>query len=189
MAKFFIKIITKELPKSSAINADGISELLYKAFNETKKEMKIGKASFLAICSFTGTPPTFCLHSGDVRLGHFFEGTPIEWITNVHTGANPLGDFFTTDMLKNNKKQILTRCFNLQRQLKLELSELPKTHGKMVVATDGFWAESTLDMQGSILRGEQCQNNDDVSVLMLDWVGTLDGLPNNTEENLIVSTS
>ncbi|MTC56634.1 MULTISPECIES: hypothetical protein [Providencia] len=168
MAVFFSKILSNTVDSLTEYSDEIIHFCIQLAFEKTKKQYQIGKASILIFGKLEQS--FFCFHAGDVRLGIYNGNTPIHWVTNVHTGANPLGGFFNIQMLKDEKRKIVTRNFNLQRDLILDfLDEIELFEGNIVIATDGFWAECSHEQQQLILAGHSFLIKDDLTLFMFTW--------------------
>ncbi|MCA3894919.1 hypothetical protein [Vibrio vulnificus] len=183
----FVNEVESGLTNSSPSQVADVEQQLHLAFDKVKSEFKVGKASILVFCVLHRQVTIACLHAGDVRLGQYSEGKAIQWITNVHTGANALGQFFEADMLQNENRHIVTRCLNLQRSLNLESTELerPEQQQYLIVASDGFWAECSTEEQIRLIKGEPHTTDDDCSAMVLTW-NESNRLPSNNHDNLIV---
>lgn len=183
MAAFFSKILSSKIDSFTTYSNKIIYDCIQLAFQQTKKQYRIGKASILILAKLDGA--VSCFHAGDVRLGIYNENMPIRWMTNVHTGANPFGEFFNSVMLQDERRKIVTRSFNLQRNLRLDcLEDIELLEGLMVIASDGFWAECTHEQQQCVLSGDSCLVKDDMTLLVFKWHGD-NKLPNNVD-NLIL---
>lgn len=179
MAAFFSEILSKEIDSLITYSSKIIHDCIQLAFKQTKKQYRIGKASILIFAKFEQA--LFCFHAGDVRLGIYHKKEAIHWITNVHTGANPFGEFFNNQMLQDERRKIVTRNFNLQRNLILDcLENIEPFEGQMVIASDGFWAECTHEQQQSVLSGAPCLVKDDMTLLVFEW-NRDNNLPNNVD--------
>ncbi|GMM77350.1 PP2C family protein-serine/threonine phosphatase [Vibrio alginolyticus] len=185
ITEMFVNEVESGLASSSPSQVSDVEQQLHLAFNKVKSEFKVGKASVLVFFFLHQQVTMSCLHAGDVRLGQYSEGKAIQWITNVHTGANALGQFFEDSMLQDESRHVVTRCLNLQRNLNLEKTEFEITESQLIIASDGFWAECPNEEQQSIIQGKQPSTEDDCTVLVLTW-DKENALPNNHAANLIV---
>ena len=148
--------------------------ILQQAFNATKKELKIGVASFLSLyrCKRSSRVLGFC--AGDCRLG-LLNNKSIQWLSPVHTGANPLGNDFETSMKLIPERHILTKSLNLRRNFEPETFELVASPNDIfVIATDGFWMELNEVEQQSFINESDAglvekPFVDDTSVLLVTW--------------------
>jgi serine/threonine protein phosphatase PrpC len=151
--------------------------ILQQAFNATKKELKIGVASFLSLyrCNRSSRVLGFC--AGDCRLG-LLNKKSIQWLSPVHTGANPLGNDFETSMKLIPERHILTKSLNLRRNFEPEIFELVASPNDIfVIATDGFWVELNEEEQQSFINKSDAglvekPFIDDTSVLLVTWSET-----------------
>ncbi|MEX9815918.1 hypothetical protein AB7X09_07085 [Providencia rettgeri] len=187
MAKFFFEIVIQELNsiEQSHLTENIVDHILQLGFKETKAKYKIGKASLLVIGTFNSGESVFCFHTGDIRLGNWKKDKSINWLTNVHTGANPLGEPFVQSMLKDENRKIVTRCFNLQKTFLLDYKKVTEVDCRLIIATDGFWAECYNEKQQAIIEGSEFSVQDDLSVLVLTWDRD-DKLPCNQNGLLIL---
>jgi len=148
--------------------------IIQKAFNATKKELKIGVASFLSLYRCNRLNRVFGFCAGDCRLG-LLKNKSIQWLSPVHTGANPLGNDFETSMKLIPERHILTKSLNLRRNFEPETFELVTSPNDIfVIATDGFWMElNEVEQQVFINKPDAGLGNkpfvDDTSVLLITW--------------------
>lgn len=148
--------------------------IIQQAFNATKKELKIGVASLLSLyrCKRSNSILGFC--AGDCRLG-LLNNKSIQWLSPVHTGANPLGNDFKTSMKLMPERHILTKSLNLRRNFEPEMFKfVVSADDVFVFATDGFWMELNEVQQQTFINepdlyfGEESLI-DDTSVLLVTW--------------------
>ncbi|WP_028870479.1 hypothetical protein [Psychromonas arctica] len=190
MAKYYIAQFQQKIKSVTQTNKDQIQQAMHAAYTETKSAFKIGKASFILLSYCHKTDILNCFNSGDSRMG-ILGNQSIQWLSPVHTGANPLGQPFTSEMLKMSKRHILTRSMNLQRPFRPEHSQYKISNEYiLVIATDGFWAELSDKEQVAFINNTQKASNDDTSALIL----TLSQTPkhsfnNNLNENLIINSN
>ena len=149
-------------------------QIIQKAFNATKKELKIGVASFLSLYRCNRSSRIFGFCAGDCRLG-LLNKKSIQWLSPVHTGANPLGNDFESSMKLIPERHILTKSLNLRRNFEPETFELVATPNDIfVIATDGFWMElNEVEQQSFINESDSALVEkpfvDDTSVLLVTW--------------------
>ncbi len=148
--------------------------ILQQAFNATKKELKIGVASFLSLYRCKRSSSIFGFCAGDCRLG-LLNKKSIQWLSPVHTGANPLDNDFETSMKLMPERHILTKSLNLRRNFEPETFELVASPSDIfVIATDGFWMELNEVEQQSFINESDAglvekPFVDDTSVLLVTW--------------------
>jgi len=190
MARYYVDQFQQKIKSIAQTNKDQIQQAIHAAYTETKTAFKIGKASFILLSYCHKTDILNCFNSGDSRMG-VLGGESIQWLSPVHTGANPLGQPFTSEMLKTNKRHILTRSMNLQRPFRPEHSQYKVSNDDiLVVATDGFWAELSDKEQISFINNAQKGSRDDTSALILTLSQSLKGVfNNNLNENLILDSN
>jgi serine/threonine protein phosphatase PrpC len=148
--------------------------LLRQAFNATKKALKIGVASFLSLHRSEHSSRVFGFCAGDCRLG-LLNNKTIQWLSPVHTGANPLGNEFEHSMVSLPERHILSKSLNLRRKFEPVTFELETADDDIfVIATDGFWMElNEVQQQTFINEPSLCLGDkslvDDTSVLLVTW--------------------
>lgn len=174
--KFFTENTSQEKPRLDSYFEDeeNRKQIIQKAFSATKKELKIGVASFLSLYRNDSSNKVYGLCAGDCRLG-LLNNESIQWLSPVHTGANPLGNDFENSMSLVPERHILTKSFNLRRKFEPEAFEIKaSTDDIFAVATDGFWMElDEAQQQSFINKPDTCLADkylvDDTSVLLVTW--------------------
>lgn len=187
MPKYYINIFQQKINLITQINIEVIQQAIQSAYIETKNTFKIGKASFILLFYCHKTEILNCFNSGDIRMG-ILEKKSIRWLSPVHTGANPLGQPFISEMLKMNKRHLLTRSINLQRPFRPEHNQykIAKTD-KLIVATDGFWAELSEREQIAFINNGKKGSSDDTSALIFTWSQSPSSIfKNNFDEHLVL---
>lgn len=155
-------------------DAKNRKQIIQQAFSTTKKELRIGVASFLALYRNDSFDKVYGLCAGDCRLG-VLNNKSIQWLSPVHTGANPSGNDFKNSMSLVPERHILTKSLNLRRKFEPEAFELDtSTDDIFVVATDGFWMELDEAQQQSFINEPDVRLTDkslvdDTSVLLFTW--------------------
>jgi len=148
--------------------------IIQKAFSATKKELKIGVASFLSLYRNDRSNRAYCFCAGDCRLG-LLKNSSIQWVSPVHTGANTMGNGFENSMYLAPERHILTKSLNLRRNFEPEAFELETScEDVFVIATDGFWMELNEVQQQSFINEPEAYKEgkylvDDTSVLLVTW--------------------
>lgn len=137
------------------------------------------RASYCALLLHHKTQNSWAIHCGDCRLGSQKEGNTT-WLTNVHTLANPYGEYFTLEDSKNPDRHTLTRCINARRFERPDVKKIPwGTDLNWILCSDGFWADH-IDQNIPL---EQLE--DDASCLAIS--GNLTDIEHNHDsDNIIV---
>lgn len=189
LSKCFIEAVVSQLKSFTFEGIESGMALISKAFQITQNKLKTGVASFLAIYRCSNTGKFYSFIAGDCRVGVLTKENFINWISPVHTGANPLGDDFIPEMKFNTERHILTRSMNLRRNFNPEtfIFDLLLTD-ILVVATDGFWAELDDDAQQIFISQGIASTSDDTSALLVTWSDTKETLhfKNNIKSNLSI---
>lgn len=188
LAKCYIESISQALQYSNVDDVGVRKEVIQDAFEATKRKIRVGKASFLSVYYSATSEKIVGLSAGDCRAGILKENS-IEWLSPVHTGANPLGELFIPEMRFKDERHILTRSFNLRRDFEPEEFELALSSNEvLVLATDGFWLALDDIEQRSFIARKVANFADDASVLAITWKDkeTQGDFENNADENLLV---
>lgn len=188
LSHHIIEQVEKELLEQEPVNVDLICECIKRIHVSCRNELKVGKASLCLVWIPSNDDKAYSISCGDCRTGVLHDEV-IDWLTPVHTGANYDGKEFAPTMVDEHRRHILTRCFNLQRQLELEVTAFRCTgEDGLIVATDGFWAEASNEAQQGLLRGEVHKFTDDASALVMSGEDRVANVPlnNNQSENLFV---
>lgn len=188
LAKYCITYIHKQLKHKNIDDAGVRKQIVQAAFKATKQKFRVGKASFLSVFYSLESEKIYGMSAGDCRIGKLNTDS-IEWLSPVHTGANPLGKRFEDEMRFMEDRHILTRSFNLRRDFdpeEFELLFLP--HDILVLATDGFWLELDDAEQCSFIGEKGYASVDDTSVLLIGWKGNViqADFKNSSYVNLLV---
>ncbi|MEM5550438.1 hypothetical protein HJP15_01355 [Pseudoalteromonas sp. NEC-BIFX-2020_002] len=182
--KHFSEKVTQAKPRFESYFEDPVkrNQIIQKAFSATKKELKIGVASFLSLYRNYSSNKVYGFSAGDCRLG-LINNKGIEWLSPVHTGANPSGNNFENSMSQAPERHILTKSLNLRRKFEPETFELDSsTDDVLVLATDGFWMElNEAQQQSFINKPNVCFTDkylvDDTSVLLITWSASEQKIP------------
>lgn len=108
---------------------------------------------------------------GDCRIGRLEEQS-IQWINPVHSVINALTQQDETLLRSDPARHRLTRSFKAKR-FEFEQIEWLTLHlckaSTLILATDGFWAELSLNEQIHLLNAQILENPvDDVTCIRLD---------------------
>jgi serine/threonine protein phosphatase PrpC len=137
----------------------------------------LASASYVIVCiDETGTG--FSLHAGDCLLGCRVGQSPVAWVLEPHTLANPFGNVVLTAIAEHPARHHLTRGFRAGEFAVPAISTLAPCAGNIVLASDGFWADLDHDGQSRMIDGQAialAENEDDRSVLVIQPLpGTAD---------------
>jgi len=165
------------------------NQVIQKAFSATKKALKLGVASFLSLYRSEHSNRIFGFCAGDCRLG-LLNNKSIQWLSPVHTGANPLANDFESPMTLLPERHILTKSLNLRRKFDPETFELETSDEDIfVLATDGFWMELNEVQQQTFINKPDTSFGDkylidDTSVLLVTWTDLEQKFTPKFESNL-----
>lgn len=104
------------------------------------------KASYAVVVNDKKTNRTWLANCGDCRVGrHDGCVSKLDWLTPVHTAANPLGESFDREHAAMPERHLLTRHLNARFPSTPSVVELDTaTGGSWILATDGYWLEHQL---------------------------------------------
>ena len=161
--KLVQQLVTKETIKSSDIFLSTFEQIVA----ALKGTFKIGCASLITAYAPKNSTSVWGYTIGDARVGKL-GGDDIAWLTNVHTGANPLGEIFTEEMKSAPQRHLLTRSLNMQRPFnpdyyKIDVSDIES----LVIASDGFWADLSVHQQQLLFSQRKVVTNDDCSFVKI----------------------
>lgn len=151
-------------------------KLFFKVFQkiivDIKKSFKSGTASLIISFIEYGADSVWGYTVGDSRIGIMDE--EISWISAVHTGANPFGESFTDAMKLNPDRHLLTRSLNMRKEYRPDFFQFDVAHNnRFIIASDGFWAELTSELQLNLLAKQQVQTEDDSTFIFIkDLIST-----------------
>jgi len=180
LLKSSVKVFTEKTSQEKPLldcyfeDAENRKQIIQQVFSATKTELKIGVASFLSLYRNNSSNKVYGFCAGDCRLG-LLKDNSIQWLSPVHTGANPLGNDFENSMSLVPERHILTKSLNLRRKFEPEVFELETSIDDVfAVATDGFWMElNEAQQQSFINESDVCLDDkylvDDTSVLLVTW--------------------
>lgn len=161
--KLVQQLVTTETIKSSNIFLGTCEQIVA----ELNKAFKVGCASLITAYVSKNSTSVWGYTIGDARVGKL-GGDDIAWLTNVHTGANPLGELFTEEMKSAPQRHLLTRSLNMQRSFNPDYYEIDVSDiESLVIASDGFWAELSVHQQQLLLSQRKVATNDDCSFLKI----------------------
>lgn len=97
------------------------------------------RASYAALlCHSSGD--AWAMVCGDCRVGTL-RGEQVEWMTPVHTRANPWGQEFVRSHAHLSARHTLTQCWNAKRFDPPQVVALNAQGAVFCLATDGYWLE------------------------------------------------
>ncbi|PRD42455.1 hypothetical protein C5748_16900 [Phyllobacterium phragmitis] len=116
------------------------------------------------------THPCLVGYAGDCILGTFADGGAINWLTAPDTLANALADIPIEQLAKERSRHLLTRSFRSHEFMPPAFRTFDNKPARLLIATDGFWAELPPEGQLAFLSGRVppfIGEHDDRSVLEL----------------------
>ena len=114
-------------------------------------------------------PRIHAIHAGDCLAGLRKPEASIEWVTQPHTLTNAFADRAILEIATDPDRHRLTRSFRSREFMRPDVSQCDG-EGRLILATDGFWADLTADEQLNFLENVdplQRAGRDDCSVLQI----------------------
>lgn len=176
---FISERITHELVADSETFLKGFQQVIV----DLQQSFKSGVASLITSFISYDSKSVWGYTVGDSRIGIMDD--KISWISPVHTGANPFGESFTEAMKLIPERHILTRSLNMRKKYKPVFFQFDvAAEQSLLIASDGFWAELTSELQFNLLARQQVQTEDDSTVISInDFIGSASLSYSATSEN------
>jgi serine/threonine protein phosphatase PrpC len=164
------KEITQSISQESLNDRNVFLSQLRQIVEQLKKVYRKGCASFIIVYIPYNGEQVWGLTVGDARLG-LLTNQCVEWVTPVHTGANPLGEIFTEQMKSLPERNLLTRSLNMRKVFKPDVFEIDiSEETQLIIASDGFWAELPVDIQSTFFGSGGYTTDDDCSAIMISKI-------------------
>lgn len=141
---------------------------------EIRREF-IAETACYAVACINADGIGWSLNCGDCRIGCIRDGKK-EWLSPVHTAANPLGGGFTKENAESLSRNKVTRCWKARGFVSPEMTPLQIGSSVICVATDGYWIEHEM------LNVPLNSLSDDSSILIFN---RSNGSPNIDGENFL----
>jgi len=164
-------LISERLTNEIVADPSLFLDVLQQVIIDLQQSFKSGVASLITCFISYESDIVWGYTAGDSRIGTV--GDEIIWRSPVHTGANPFGESFTDSMKLIPERHILTRCLNMRKKCNFEFFQFNVAKEQsLVIASDGFWAELTSELQLSFLTKQQVKTEDDSSFIGIkDFIG------------------
>jgi serine/threonine protein phosphatase PrpC len=164
------KEITQSISQESLNDKNVFLSQLRQIVEQLKKVYKKGCASFIIVYIPYNAEQVWGLTVGDARLG-ILTNQSVEWVTPVHTGANPLGEIFTEQMKFLPERNLLTKSLTMRKAFKPDLFEIDISEDtQLIIASDGFWAELPAGTQSTFFSRGGYTTDDDCSAIMISKI-------------------
>lgn len=154
---------------SGAIDGRNLSGQLRQIHGSLAGRFARSSASYMIVVVQPQHP---CLvgYAGDCILGTLVDGTAIRWLTAPDTLANALAEIPIEQLAKERSRNLLTRSFRPHEFMPPAFRTFDEKFARLLIATDGFWAELPAEGQLAFLSGSvppSTGEHDDRSVLEL----------------------
>ena len=146
------RLVDGFLASDSPVTEQQICDLLRKAHEELRRQYPADSASYF-IAVQGGQDRLMTFHAGDCRIGKVGQDNAIEWISGAHTLANATAPLSDAALSIHPGRHLLTRSFRPRQFEQPECGQcFPMTGEKLVIATDGFWAEMDVSWQAEFIE-------------------------------------
>ncbi len=177
-------IVNEFLLMEEPTESDSIYNLLVQAHQNFRYQYVSDSASY-CIAIHTNSTQLMVYYSGDCRLGKTNMDGGISWLTCPHTMANAIEKISEEELISSPLRHILTRSFRSQRFQQPDcLTYSIDQKETLIIATDGFWADITPEIQTKLIKGERLTKKakDDISFILLKE-GIFNGKNNLIDSN------
>lgn len=168
LARALVKETVDWFAAAPVVSAETLRDFLRELHRELAPGFPRGSTSYLIV--ILGEKDCFAAYAGDCTLGIFDGKGALLWITAPHTLANAVNELPLADIAKSKTRHLLTSSFRSKEFIAPTIERIEVSNGRLVLATDGFWAELGPDQQTSFLdsgRREQTGDQDDCSALLI----------------------
>lgn len=158
---------------SIATSPDSALELVLDSLKQVQSNLcpdfPFASTSYLALLVLGQTAIT--IHAGDCCLGYLDNDQRMTWLNAPHCGPNWQGDLSHTFIASSPARKRLFNCMSYRRPHEPAVQFIQVTPDTMwILATDGFWAELTVEHQLQAIAGrslEGCSTEDDATFMLL----------------------
>lgn len=157
--------------------AGAMIEQLRVAHAALAKDFVSASASYVLLYA-EATRPTVVLHAGDCLVGRADNGETT-WLLQPHTLANALAPVPLDILAKEPARHLLTRSLRSKHFIVPDLCCIELSDRPLLVATDGFWADTDADGQTAFVNGDRLSDGDeqdDRSVLSISRIKSDGGI-------------
>lgn len=157
-------LLTKIIPSKT-----NLMEMLKQIHNKIRLTFLNDSASYV-IAIFGQEGQLITVHAGDCLLGKVVSDKEIQWLLTPHTLANATNSVVHEVLAKDPFRNTLTKSFRGRRFLMPEYNSITiKPTDKIIMASDGFWADLSINQQLELIYGgfEPKNSLDDISFLLL----------------------
>lgn len=99
-------------------------------------------AAYAILVLEPATQQAWSINCGDCRVGGIMAEGEVQWLTPVHTCANPLGEAFGPPHVAMEERHLLTRRLHARRFDEPAVTKLEYAHfPSWIIATDGYWVD------------------------------------------------
>lgn len=156
-----------------ATSPDSALELVLASLKQVQSNLcpdfPFASTSYLALLVLGQTAIT--IHAGDCCLGYLDNDQRMTWLNTPHCGPNWQGDLSHTFIASSPARKRLFNCMSYRRPHEPAVQFIQVTPDTTwILATDGFWAELTVEHQLQAIAGqslEGCSTEDDATFMLL----------------------
>jgi len=156
-----------------ATSPDSALELVLASLKQVQSNLcpdfPFASTSYLALLVLGQTAIT--IHAGDCCQGYLDNDQRMTWLNTPHCGPNWQGDLSHTFIASSPARKRLFNCMSYRRPHEPAVQFIQVTPDTTwILATDGFWAELTVEHQLQAIAGrslEGCSTEDDATFMLL----------------------
>ena len=156
-----------------ATSPDSALELVLASLKQVQSNLcpdfPFASTSYLALLVLGQTAIT--IHAGDCCQGYLDNDQRMSWLNTPHCGPNWQGDLSHTFIASSPARKRLFNCMSYRRPHEPAVQFIQVTPDTTwILATDGFWAELTVEHQLQAIAGrslEGCSTEDDATFMLL----------------------
>mgnify|MGYP003594735059 CR=1 FL=1 len=139
LAKAWVCGLLDALGHETKVSPGQVLEEMQRCHKQMRHDFLAERASYAALLLHS-SGDAWAMACGDCRVGTL-RGGPIEWMTPVHTLANPWGQDFVRSHADLPARHTLTQCWNAKRFDPPQVVALNAQGAVFCLATDGYWLE------------------------------------------------
>ena len=173
LARVLVKEMVDWFAAASPVSAEVLCDFLRDLHSDLAPRFPRGSASYLVV--ICGVEGCFAAYAGDCSLGIRGADGSVSWITAPHTLANAVKDLPHAEIAKSKARHLLTSSFRSREFIAPTIEKFEGTASRLIMATDGFWAELSPDQQTTFLHtGSRTTSaeQDDCSALLISLAQT-----------------
>ena len=139
LAKAWVCGLLDALGQKTKVSHSQVLDEMQRWHKQIRHDFLAERASYAALLLHSNGD-AWAMACGDCRVGALLD-EQVEWVTPVHTLANPWGQEFVRSHAKLPARHTLTRCWNAKRFDPPHVVALNAPCSGFCLSTDGYWLE------------------------------------------------